>query len=613
MANNTHIKVTAPYNFIPLSNKVIYNQNKDMSLHGISKNSGELHITYTARTPIYVSNGNGEFIKNMDGKEMIPGSTIRGMVRSNMQILGYGSIRRDIQDYKIYFRNMTAASSSLARSLKNYYSSVLNIQSKKVMAANGQKQSVVSEAMNAKAGYLVNENGDYKIYPVEYKRVSVNHPQLENEKGTYLQTKKVYYKGDDFSFQEKSDWKQGMLLFTGKAVKNPNARYLFRELNKDTDEVIDLTKEDIMNYRIDYTMRARINKEGKELWSLPEKNVRNGKPVFYIRHEGNIYFGMTQFLRIAHKHSITHGTPESHKSMEVTFVEGILGYANEEASMCSRVFFGDAKVVKAVPHRMVQAVLCEPKPSFYAAYLKSENPTRDKESKHYSDEEFDIRGNKRYWMKEFKEQDLESAKSKVLTKLTPLGAGSVFQNIIRYKNLSDEELGLLLWSLQLEEGCYQTIGMGKSLGMGRVQLEIGQMLEATNKYTYDDFCVPLCKQEDVNQYIEKYKQFVNAEVCGETKSKSQNKKKKDSVVNRSPIKDLLYMSKKIVTCEDDIKDMGRNKTIITDPLETVQELRNRWGEEEESKNSGEDTKANMEGGLDLGLLLNKHSHNYRRK
>ena len=58
------------------------------------------------------------------------------------------------------------------------------------------------------------------------------------------------------------------------------------------------------------------------------------------------------------------------------------------------------------------------------------------------------------------------------TTLRPLAAGSRFTGAIRYRNLHPDELGLLLWCLGLEKGCYQPMGMGKPLGYGRMALTI---------------------------------------------------------------------------------------------------------------------------------------------
>ena len=43
---------------------------------------------------------------------------------------------------------------------------------------------------------------------------------------------------------------------------------------------------------------------------------------------------------------------------------------------------------------------------------------------------------------------------------------------IRYHHLTPDELGLLLWSIALEDGCYHSIGRGRPYGYGRVRIRI---------------------------------------------------------------------------------------------------------------------------------------------
>lgn len=66
----------------------------------------------------------------------------------------------------------------------------------------------------------------------------------------------------------------------------------------------------------------------------------------------------------------------------------------------------------------------------------------------------------------------------------PLDAGTRFTGVIRYRNLHPDELGLLLWSLRLEEGCLQTIGMGKAEGYGQMTLTIDSLVEYVPENLY---------------------------------------------------------------------------------------------------------------------------------
>ena len=76
--------VGAPYNFVPLGSRV-YRKDSITKHNEITGLSGSLEYQVTAQTPILVDGGDEHFYKNKDGKAAIPGSTMRGLVRSNMQ------------------------------------------------------------------------------------------------------------------------------------------------------------------------------------------------------------------------------------------------------------------------------------------------------------------------------------------------------------------------------------------------------------------------------------------------------------------------------------------------------------------------------------------------
>ena len=123
--------IHAPYNFIPFHTvtnndpatgtqvkveRVIvrYPSLGDLPRHDTADpalKTGEIHVTITAKTPVFVSDGNQHFFRGPNGKLMIPGSTVRGLVRENMQILGFGLIRpeEDLDDFQIYFREIASS------------------------------------------------------------------------------------------------------------------------------------------------------------------------------------------------------------------------------------------------------------------------------------------------------------------------------------------------------------------------------------------------------------------------------------------------------------------------------------------------------------------------
>ena len=116
MGEQSKSKVHAPYNFVPFSEKVLlrYAGPEELPRHDQidpALKSGEIHVTMTADTPVFVSDGKEDFFRTPGGQYALPGSTIRGMVRENMQILGFGCVHpgEDFEDVQIYFREMAAA------------------------------------------------------------------------------------------------------------------------------------------------------------------------------------------------------------------------------------------------------------------------------------------------------------------------------------------------------------------------------------------------------------------------------------------------------------------------------------------------------------------------
>ena len=54
-------------------------------------------------------------------------------------------------------------------------------------------------------------------------------------------------------------------------------------------------------------------------------------------------------------------------------------------------------------------------------------------------------------------------------------AGARFSACIQFYNLSDEELGALLWLLTLEEGAYYSLGSGKPFGFGSIRISLASL------------------------------------------------------------------------------------------------------------------------------------------
>ena len=106
--------------FVPFCDTVIhrYANRWQLPSHGVMDKRllhGQITVTITARTPIMVSDGSrvkegpilaALFSRDAQGRYRIPGSTLRGLIRQNMQILGLGALTidrgEDISPDKVY-------------------------------------------------------------------------------------------------------------------------------------------------------------------------------------------------------------------------------------------------------------------------------------------------------------------------------------------------------------------------------------------------------------------------------------------------------------------------------------------------------------------------------
>lgn len=503
--------VGAPYNFVELNKKVY--EKKELQTHDVietQKHTGEIEYEIETKTPIMIDDGTGRFYTNIYGKEVIPGSTMRGLVRSNMQILSFSSVADDIQNGKLMFRNVASG-----KEKGNY---------NKVLGNNGEKGRL-SVLENVKAGYLRNIGNHYYIIPTVVDTISketgamnyyaLSERKIIEEKGHnflflteqdpwILQHKnapfrrstdkngRAHYKGtgnpDYHPYFMKVSYElsgirrvsgidkwgrlshNGYLMSTGK-MQEKKVVYIIPEMDEDK-EWIPVSSQDIDNFQRDYEGRKKQVEamEGKKtgFFNLPQNGET--KPVFYIQFGKNLYFGFTPRLRIFYNKEIHDGIPDVYKKVKKDYCKSLFGYSNREdkSGYKSRVCFWDAEAVKGKKTANgITLVLGAPKPTSYLDYLTS----TDHRSVTYNDD-FQLRGVKQYWLKEFPNQPVAVKNQKVASPFWPYETGTVFRGKIRFENLSDEELGMLLWSLVLEKESNQNIGKAKPYGYGRIAVKL---------------------------------------------------------------------------------------------------------------------------------------------
>lgn len=176
MSRQAYRGAHAPYNFVPFPKqvKIRYEHYEDLPKHdgsgptGETLLCGEVSFEIEAKTPILVAQGVGKesgnkdgdtekkqyrFNKSIDSRYEIPGSTLRGLLRQTIGIIGHSDLTKGIeQDIFLMYRGLANSDQKGLKQRKKEYAEIINKE-------------------NVRAGYIrrKEENGQvmYEIIPAQ--------------------------------------------------------------------------------------------------------------------------------------------------------------------------------------------------------------------------------------------------------------------------------------------------------------------------------------------------------------------------------------------------------------------------------------------------------------
>lgn len=559
----------APYNFIPFSAVVpkVAERVGELPAHNEINDelfSGKINLDIMAATDIFVGgstrNGREEelFATDFQGREVIPGSTLRGLVRSNMQILGFSSVAGDVEDYAIMYRRVGSRGTKLAR---QYNKEILGV--KPVSTGKGRQ---VSLPLNVEAGYITCENGEYYIYsagkPIDEKNcgnkmnyysiseqamlMDSEHFDIDLSKTQYIieaktgERKPSFRSRNDYApYAEEvffrpsgrtvssvrrnkggekapSGYRKGYLVSTGFMNKKKMV-YIIPLPEVSEIEKEKISPENIRAFKRDYTGRRNTlhgtkcrdkgkKEQAREFYNLPVPGKT--KPVFFMRHNGRTYFGFTPYARVFYEKSLYAGLPDEHKQSDrIDYVSSILGFSDSGngESYKSRVFFEDAVIKEDKGNRTFSFAPGEPKLSSCYDYVVQ----NDRFGKTYNDD-FELRGIKQYWLHEkATDSDKRGTNENVTVSVKAKKAGCSFSTVIHFKNLRKAELGLLLSCIYLGENYQQNIGRAKAYGFGRIDIAMPKVFLLDYKKMYSMLSLNVFEEiRDISGYVEAYKEEI---------------------------------------------------------------------------------------------------------
>lgn len=543
----------APYNFIPLNEKVITVEESEIPAFNTYKGyDGYLDLEITAQSPIYIrrnlkpeelkkeekfghnnkSNEAIEFKNSLSGFNRpanaayrIPGSSLRGMVRTMYEVVTYSKMTM-LDDHKLYYRSFADASSELQ---KEYSSRMID-------NVRGAYRAKVS------AGFLRKVRQDYEIseassfHRVEEslvlakgiisEKMKFNRNYNDLIKRSYF--KIVCFKADKETNHQHSEgqlfyskvteitkftepipegYHKGWLVLTGWVPSRREGKHMHWVISEPTTNKYTVPRDLVEDYRKD------VNRKGT---NLLEKTDREQIPCFYIIENSQVKaFGHTGMFRMVYDKSTGDLRPQAHKSNDLDMTEAVFGRITDKDIRPGRVFFEDALCIEARETEAAQypKILSGPKPSTFQHYLQQANNQirlikgKPVGLKNYNSDGARLAGHKFYWHRNrdnwiAEDQEVRQHRTQY-TRIHPLDTGSVFGGRIRFMNLSPEELGALLFVLNLPDGCCHKLGMAKPLGLGSVRIKASLCLIDRNK-RYTDLLSLGIQEDDGAAFVQAF-------------------------------------------------------------------------------------------------------------
>ena len=490
--------ITAPFNFVPLSENVFFPDWAEEVSHDVpfeDAQSGVIDISIEAKSPIFIRNsereGNGSEFCNYQGTYFIPGSSIKGMVRNVLEIMSFGKMSR--------FDDNTYAVRDLSKS-DNFYMTQMR---EEVLAGwfyekDGEyfidncgvpgriRHEEIDKALPGKAFASKFKADKFKTSDTNKKTAKYKYEILG---GPYQKIKvgELYKSAANPKYDKRlfckysANGREGTLVLTGQPTPRKDTGKMgdgkgFEFVFFDVKDTLEVKKEVVEKFLFAYFDKRTTQPLESPDWTYWKKRLAEGKkvPVFFQKKGKEVlHFGLSYLYKLPYKHSVKDGLPPMHKDERKDLADVIFGYVDNNDALKGRVQFSHFKAVEGVNVLNVRTeILGTPRASYYPMYVRQHGG----KLKTFMDTGFSIAGWKRYPVHKGASvtETKKTGNDNVGTAFAPLAAGVLFRGKLRYHNLKKAEIGAILSALTFHntQGCYHNIGMAKSLGYGKIAVKV---------------------------------------------------------------------------------------------------------------------------------------------
>lgn len=548
-------KAIAPYNFVELPNKVILAEPlPSHNSYELNRHTGRIKCTLTTESPLYTRCGltKDEFKQGKEAKDLpdffyteldssvrkpvIPGSSLRGMMRTLIEIVSFSKIER-VSDQQLIYRAV-GDTTSLGR---KYRERLLREESRNAYSFLMQAGYIIQQGSNwairpakpviQEESFARIEQQDIRNIPVRLERwheirnaynIAARFERVQLHSHNQNRVRLRYAKAIPITeSNHRGSECNGVLVQTGSAPRK-HMQFVFGMPDVNAS-LMDIPDEMIQEYKEQLT-------DGQKQILGNQGAIQPMQPVFYIAEENKlVFFGHAMMFRLPYKDSISNFVPVVLRKPNIKLVttyfkllflsdcsnlkyalfiylssintvdiaNAIFGFVSEKKqkenqARAGRVFISDAICEKkasediwftgSLERTITPQILSTPKPTTFQHYLVQTDPeARKRELKHYAnkpEKETIIRGHKLYWHKGRSPSivcDNSEASASQTTQIKPIKAGVSFTFTIDFENLTDVELGAVLWVLNhakkyQDEEYRLSLGMGKPLGMGAIKI-----------------------------------------------------------------------------------------------------------------------------------------------
>ena len=548
---------TAPYNFVRVGER----SNIEPKLDDTKSFSGTITCELTALTPLLVAGATPkkdessedpqkrEFFKLNNGIAVIPGSSLKGMLRSYIEALSQ-SVVCFVEPKQMFYRDVTA---KVKPNSKDFFDYKNPFEFKKI----NNVWKVIP-----KGGYLIKEGDDWFIYPVKVT-------QLKNEDEE----------------DEESIYRTGL-------INEHRARYHFDPCG-------------IRKYRIKPEVINRFNNQlenneaQKAIWDENFNKLKyqsKGHRVFYITAKGSnediIEIGVACFLRRHYQNTPKDLFFKIATANETNdFALHLFGFTSDTRKYKGKVLIEPAYIKEKEENigktEDFECILSSPHPSCLMHYIKQPNVTsaqvdeEDKERILDYNTKATPRGRKFYWHREFIKEEIEKEvehndNPSIVSKLCPIKKGATAKFTIHLDKVNETELGAIIEALRMPQGHAFKLGSGKSCGLGSVEIRIEESNIFENSVRYKSILdrvkgnTHVLTDEEINQAQKAFRDHARLD-------KTKDFEQQDAIIDLRAMTDFnkkpankLTQNMALTTDENYDLNFAKSRALLLDPKEVLE-------------------------------------------